>query len=86
MHAAKIFQGGGQFRKKAQRMLRAFGLTNLILFKLRALSLEGFGRRLSSAFGIRLGFVEMPFAEAPIDVDNERMLGVVREIIRARMP
>ena len=36
---------------KAVRKLRAFGLTNLILCKLRALSLEGFGRGLLSAWG-----------------------------------
>ena len=69
---------------KAVRKLRAFGLTNLILCKLRALSLEGFGRGLLSAWGIRVDFVEMPFAEAPIDVDSQRTLGMARAIVKAR--
>ena len=84
MRSAEIFRGGGQFRKKTTRMLCAFGLMNLVLYKLRAKTLKGFGCRLSRSFGIHLKFVEMPFPEAPIDVDNERTLGVVRTIINAR--
>lgn len=85
LHAARIFQGGGQFRKKTVRILRAFGLFNLILYKFRALSLDRFAERLSLGFGVRLAFIEMPFAEAPIDVDNERTLRVARGIIGQRL-
>ena len=85
LNAAKVFQHGGQFRKKIIRILRAFGLFNLILYKLQVLTLDGFATRLSRSFGIRLAFIEMPFAEAPIDVDNERTLRVAREIIGRRL-
>lgn len=85
LRAARIFRRGGQFRKKTTRTLRAFGLVNLILYKLRALSLERLAERLSRRFGVRLAFIEMPFAEAPIDVDNERTLQVARDIIGKRL-
>ena len=39
--------------------------------------------RQTGAFGTHLDFVEMPFAEAPNDVDNERTLGVAQEIVKA---
>ncbi|MCY4155290.1 MAG: nucleotidyltransferase family protein [Gammaproteobacteria bacterium] len=85
LHAAKIFQHGGQFRKKIIRTLRAFGLFNVILYKLRALTLNDLAERLSHSFGLRLTFITMPFPEAPIDVDNERTLKIARAIIGQRL-
>ena len=84
LRAASVFRTGGQFRKKIMRIARAFGLFNLILYKLRVLTLAGFARHLSRRFGVRLALIEMPFAEAPIDVDDERTLRVAREIIEQR--
>lgn len=81
---ARLFAGGGQFRKKASRMLRAFGPISFLLYRLRLLSLADLGRRLSSGFGFPLKFVDMPFAEAPIDVDNERTLALARAILADR--
>lgn len=82
--AAKIFRGGGQFGKSTTRILRALGLRNLILYKTRVLSLAQFARRLSGNLDVNLGFIELPFAEAPIDVDNERTLELARAIIGQR--
>jgi GTP:adenosylcobinamide-phosphate guanylyltransferase len=84
MAAAEIFRGGGQFRKHAVRMIRAFGLTNVLLYRLGRLNLADFGVRLSRAFNVSLGFVSMPFAEACIDVDNERTYLIADEILQER--
>ena len=82
--AARIFQGGGQFRKNALRMLKAFGWINVLLYRLRRLRLADFGVRLSVAFGVPFGFVPMPFAEACIDVDNERTFVIAESILIER--
>lgn len=84
VQAARIFEGGGQFGKKAIRMLRAFGAINFLLYRLGVLRLSDCAARLSRGFGVRVGFVDMPFAESPIDVDNERTLGIARDILADR--
>ena len=83
--AAEAFRHGGQFRKKAGRILKAFGPLTFMLYFLRALSLDAMGERLSRGFGVRIRFVIMPFAEACIDVDNERTLKVARQIMETRI-
>jgi GTP:adenosylcobinamide-phosphate guanylyltransferase len=82
--AARMFEGGGQFRKNALRILRAFGVLNFLRYRLRLLSLDGLGERLSRVFGARIRMVTMPFAEACIDVDNERTLALAREVLGNR--
>jgi len=81
---AKLFAGGGQFRKKASRMLGAFGPVTFLLYRLRLLSLADLGNRLSRGFGFTVTFVDMPFPEAPIDIDNARTLTLARAILAAR--
>ncbi len=83
--AASMFREGGQFRKKAVRILRAFGLFNFLLYFLGRLSLDDVGLRLSRTFKARIGFVRMPFSEACIDVDNERTLRIARAILDQRL-
>lgn len=82
--AAKPFEGGGQFAKSAKRILQAFGLTNLILYKYGRLTLPGVFSRISKRLGIVIEPVIMPFAEAPIDVDNERTERIALRILEAR--
>src|SRR5690606_38334382 len=72
IHAAKAFEGGGQFGKKPKRILKAFGLRALLFYKLKLFTLQGFMRHLSKRNGLEVGAVIMPFPEAPIDVDNAR--------------
>ena len=82
--AAKPFEGGGQFAKSAKRIVQAFGLTNLILYKYGRLTLPGVFSRISKRLGIDIKPVIMPFAEAPIDVDNERTERIALRILEAR--
>jgi CTP:molybdopterin cytidylyltransferase MocA len=84
VRAAEMFKGGGQFRKKALRIVRAFGAWNFLLYKLQMLSSIKVGERLSAIFGSRIVLVTMPFAEACIDVDNERTLLLARAVMGKR--
>lgn len=82
--AAKPFEGGGQFGKSSKRILQAFGVFNLILYKYGRLSLDGVFTRISRRLGIKIRPVIMPFAEAPIDVDNERTERIALGVLQAR--
>lgn len=84
LNAAKPFEGGGQFGKSAMRILQAFGLFNLLRYRYGKLSLEGAFNRVSIRLGIRIRPVIMPFAEAPIDVDNERTERIALQVLRDR--
>lgn len=84
IHAAKAFEGGGQFGKKPRRILKAFGLRALLFYKLKLITLQGFLRHLSRRSGLELQAVIMPFPEAPIDVDNPRDFALTERILRAR--
>ncbi|MEM7524869.1 MAG: nucleotidyltransferase family protein, partial [Pseudomonadota bacterium] len=68
--AAKAFEGGGQFGKNKQRVLQAFGVFNLLLYVSKMMTLKGTFERISKRFGLKVSPIYMPFAEAPIDVDN----------------
>ncbi|MEL6792121.1 MAG: nucleotidyltransferase family protein [Pseudomonadota bacterium] len=82
--AARAFEGGGQFGKSKKRVLKAFGLLNLILYMTKLYTLRGTFARVSKRFGISIKPIEMPWPEAPIDVDNERTQRIAREILVAR--
>lgn len=82
--AAKAFEGGGQFGKSKLRVLKAFGFVNLLLYLSRRLTLAAVFRRISQVFSLRIEAIELPFAEAPIDVDNERTARIARDILSAR--
>lgn len=83
--AAEVFRGGGQFRKKPWRILRAFGTLNLILYRLGLVSLDGAFRRISRSLGVVVSAVEVPFSFAPIDVDNPRTYELSERILRQRL-
>lgn len=81
LSAAEIFRGGGQFAKKAQRIVEAFGLANLVLLRLRLLALEAGLRRISSRFGLKIAPVILKDGRQAIDVDNDRTYAVVEALI-----
>ena len=68
--AAKVFQTGGQFGKRPIRILKAFGLPVMLMYKFRLASVQGIADYLSRRWGISLKIISMPYADAPIDVDN----------------
>lgn len=84
LSTARAFRGGGQFGKSKMRIFKAFGLINLLMYHYTLVTLEGVFTRLSRRFKVSVTPVIMPFAEAPIDVDNERTERIAREILEER--
>ncbi|MEM7729340.1 MAG: nucleotidyltransferase family protein [Pseudomonadota bacterium] len=82
--AAKAFEGGGQFGKSKARIFKAFGLLNLFMYHYTLVSLDGVFARLSKRFRVKVVPIIMPFAEAPIDVDNERTERIARQVLAER--
>ena len=82
--AAKAFETGGQFGKKPERILKAFGLAFLIKYKFMLTNLDGLAQHLSKRWSITIAPVRMPFADAPIDVDNVGDFYRTEKILRAR--
>ncbi len=57
-------------RKHPWRIARRFGLIALLLYLFRRLTLEDALQALSKAAGCRIGYVEVNFARAAVDVDS----------------
>ncbi len=70
LKTAKAFEGGGQFGKRPSRLLKAFGLGFVILYKFKLATLAQLAQRLSRRWNLNIQAITMPFADAPIDVDN----------------
>jgi len=70
LRAAKAFETGGQFGKQPRRLLKAMGLSFVIQYKFKLNTLIGLAQHLSRRWNLTLMPVRMPFADAPIDVDN----------------
>lgn len=83
LNAADIFRGGGQFAKKASRIVGAFGLANLVLLRLRLLTLAGAAGRVSARIGLRVAPVILADGSQSIDVDNDRTFAVVEQLLRS---
>ncbi len=82
--AAEFWQRAEAFRKTPWRLVGSFGLGNLALFLLRALDLEAAFRRVSRRLGVEVRAVEIPIAEAAIDVDSLSDLALVNDILQSR--
>ncbi len=57
-------------RKQPWRIARRFGFIALLLYLLRLLTLEKALQGLSKAAGCRIGYVELEYARAAVDVDS----------------
>lgn len=79
--AAEVFRNGGQFAKKAGRIIEAFGLLNLLLLRFRLVSLEGAMRGISRRLGLRVEPTVLQDGSQAIDVDNDRTYKVVEELM-----
>lgn len=84
LSAAEVFRGGGQFAKHPGRIVKAFGLVNMIRMRYGIGTLEGAFRRLSKRFKATLRPVVLDDGASAIDVDNERTLMVAETILAAR--
>ena len=79
--AAEIFRGGGQFAKKAGRIIESFGLINLLLLRSGWVSLPGAMARISKRIGLTIKPVVLAEGRNAIDVDNDRSYGIVSGLL-----
>lgn len=84
LDAAEVFRGGGQFAKKAGRIVKAFGLVNLLLLRLRMVSLPDGLARIARRIGLSIAPVILTDGTQAIDVDNDRTYGVVEQLLEQR--
>lgn len=84
LKAAEIMREGGQFIKFPRRIIKAFGLINLIRFRLGTGSKEKLFAQVSRRFGFKLVPVVLSDGHFAIDVDNERTFAVTEKILKRR--
>lgn len=82
--AAEVFREGGQFMKNRDRMIRAFGLFNIILMGLKLVDIKGAMKRMSKRFGVTIEATMFDDGALAIDVDNERTYAVCEELLPKR--
>jgi len=67
---ARFWTRAEQHRKTPWKLVRVFGLATLVQFLLGRVDLDAALARVSEVTGARVGAVELPFAEAALDVDK----------------
>ncbi|MCB2076237.1 MAG: nucleotidyltransferase family protein [Novosphingobium sp.] len=82
--AAEIFREGGQFMKNPKRLITAFGLFNILLFRFKLLTLEGAAKRISRKFGLKFKALVPADGSQAVDVDNERTYDVAEMVLKQR--
>lgn len=83
---AEMFREGGQFQANPGRMIRAFGLLNILTMWLGWVTLPTGFKRISKRFGVSITPVIFEDGALAIDVDNERTYDCCETIMRQRQP
>jgi GTP:adenosylcobinamide-phosphate guanylyltransferase len=82
LRATEAFREGGQFAKKPERIVKAFGILNLLRFRLGRHTLAQMLGFISGRFGVEVRAVVFDGeGRLAIDVDNERTHGVAEEVL-----
>ncbi|SFF89906.1 MobA-like NTP transferase domain-containing protein [Novosphingobium sp. CF614] len=76
LRAAGLFRDGGHSARNAVRVVRAFGVVNLLLLRFRLVSLATGLGRISRRIGLRIAPVVLPDGTQAIAVDNDRAYAV----------
>lgn len=79
--AIDLWQRIEKHRKHPLRMARLLGPSSVVSYLLGRLTIEDALKRLGARAGARLGFVDMPFGESAIDVDDPEDLDLVRRMM-----
>ncbi len=82
--AAETFRGGGHFFAHPMRIARAFGVSNLVLMRLGALTIAAAMGRLGRRFGVAASAVILDDGAHAIDVDNERTYRIASLLLEKR--
>lgn len=80
--AAAFWSRMERHRKRPWRLIATIGPATLLRFLLGRLTLDAALRRLSDIVGVTIRAVDMPFAEAAIDVDKPADLALAEAILR----
>jgi GTP:adenosylcobinamide-phosphate guanylyltransferase len=80
----EVFRGGGQFLKFPKRFIKAFGLSNLIGFRLGLFTTDRMLARISKRFGKRVKVQIATDGRLAIDVDNEFSHQVAERLLKAK--
>ena len=83
--AAEIFREGGQFQKNPGRMVRAFGLVNIIAMRFGLVTLARGLARVGRRFGLAMEPVVFEDGALAIDVDNERTYRIAEWVLAGRL-
>ena len=84
LKAAEAFRGGGQFVKKPLRVMRAFGLINLLRFRFGLGPIHHVFARISRQLKVEIAPLLISNGATAIDVDNERSLRVTEALMGRR--
>ena len=80
----RFWERAGRFRKRPWRLVSEFGFINLVRFLFRRLDRQTAIEQASQVLEAQVSIVEMPFAEAAIDVDTRDDLATVENILARR--
>jgi len=83
-NAVRFWERAGQFRKRPWRLVSEFGFVNLVRFLFRRLDRQTAIEQATQVLKAQVSIVEMPFAEAAIDVDTRDDLATVDNILAGR--
>jgi len=81
---AEFWRAVEQNRKQPLKMIRLLGLWHVLRFAAGRLTFAAVVERLEELTEARIGWVDMPFAEAAIDVDKPADLELAEVILRRR--
>lgn len=84
MNAAEAFREGGQFMKSKGRILRAFGLTNFLLFASKLKTVDQMMKRMSKRFGVHVHAHVLEDGAYAVDVDNQRTYDIAELLLKER--
>jgi GTP:adenosylcobinamide-phosphate guanylyltransferase len=84
LSAVRVFESGGQFGKRHKRILKAFGVTPFILYKLKLTGLAGLIRVIGRKLKVSIDPVLLDYPYGPIDVDNKHSFDLTEDTLRRR--
>ncbi len=84
LRAVEFWKRIEEDRKKPWRIMGAFGLRPLLAYLFGRLTVEGAARQASRIFSAEAAILDLPFAEAAIDVDRPADLALAERILRQR--
>lgn len=86
LKAAEAFRGGGQFVKKPVRVMRAFGVVNLLRFRFGLGPIHHIFGRISRHLKVEVAALLISDGATAVDVDNERSLRTTEAIMAHTAP